>query len=150
MRNLLRTLENRQFVAAPGEHLAGVWQARCEKLLPAMEAAAAWGSQCMVQCGDSSDAGETEESSSSSRHSIKAVGHTPKCEQLLQQQQMAPSVRHSPAAPPDSCPLGQLQCELAVGGIHCAHPACSNFEGASEAALPLQRCGGCRVVAYCR
>lgn len=145
-----RALEDREIAAAPGHYLAGVWQARME-MLPAMEAAAVWGSQYVVTWGDSSDAGRSgQHSSSSRRNPILAVGHTPKSEQQQQRhQQAAPALLEGPAAAPSSCPLGQLQTELAVGGLLCAHPACPNFEGPSEAALPLKLCGGCRVVAYC-
>ena len=69
-------------------------------------------------------------------------------EQQQEEQQQLGSVPGNPA--PSCCPLGQVKTELATGGLFCAHPACANFEGSSEAALPLQRCAGCRVATYCR
>ncbi|GAB4813853.1 hypothetical protein N2152v2_000899 [Parachlorella kessleri] len=61
---------------------------------------------------------------------------------LAQQQpaegQQQPWFFHESAVSPHVCPLGQVQRELALGGLVCAHAACPNFSGHTEAALPLQ------------
>ncbi|GAB4813855.1 hypothetical protein N2152v2_000901 [Parachlorella kessleri] len=117
------------------ESICKVWLnmlevARLEKLLPAMEAAAALAIQHDVTWSDSSDAGHTEQRSSSSSSSSKAgvvvVGRTPKSEEQQQgrqqqQQEAASAVLEGPAAPPSSCPLGQLQTELAMQ--QCGQPS---------------------------
>ncbi|GAB4813849.1 hypothetical protein N2152v2_000895 [Parachlorella kessleri] len=59
-------------------------------------------------------------------------------QQQQQQGHLQPWTLHGNPAAPHTCPLGQVQTELALGGLLCAHPACPNFSGTTEAALPLQ------------
>ena len=42
-----------------------------------------------------------------------------------------------------------LQAEEALAALGCAHLACTNCAGASEAGFKGRRCGGCRLVRYC-
>ena len=72
----------------------------------------------------------------------RAREHRDAARQLLASRQACPAALQQQAAL-------LLQAEEALATLGCAHLACGNCAGASEAGFKGRRCGGCHLVRYC-
>ena len=72
----------------------------------------------------------------------QAREHSDEARQLRQSWQACRAARKQQAAL-------LLQAEEALATLGCAHLACGNCIGASEAGFKGRRCGGCHLVRYC-
>ncbi len=164
---LLLAAENRK-VSLVAQTLSSAWEFRRDRMLPAMEAAAAWGSRYVVAwqpaagvLGPAAAAPSTVPTAGAARATPEAGAARPAASAAVEVdqglgaplEQCSAAREHRPgpaAAGTCSCPLPHVQRELALSGLTCASPCCANFGGASDAALALRRCAGCRVATYCR